>query len=66
MAQSVKCPFQLRSGHDLTVRGLEPSMDLSAVRTEPASDPLSPSLSLPLPCLLPSSPSVKNKVNIKN
>ena len=36
-----------RSGHDLTVRGFEPRMGLSAVSTEPALDPLYP-LSLPL------------------
>ena len=36
-----------RSGHDLSVREFEPHMGLSAVSTEPASDPLSPSLSAP-------------------
>ena len=33
------------SDHDLTVCGFEPHMELSAVSIEPASDPLSPSLS---------------------
>ena len=40
------------SGHDLAVREFEPHVGLSAVGTEPASDPLSPS-SLPLPPPLP-------------
>ena len=43
------------SGHDLMVRGLEPHIGLSAVSAEPASDPLSPSLSAP-PLLTLSSP----------
>ena len=33
----------------LTVCEFEPRIGLAAVSTEPASDPLSPSLSLPLP-----------------
>ena len=43
-AQSVKCDFS--SGHDLTVREFKPHMGLSALSTEPTSDP---PLSLPLP-----------------
>ena len=35
------------SGHDLAVGEFEPRIRLSAVGTEPASDPLSPSLSAP-------------------
>ena len=35
------------SGHDLTVREFEPHVRLTAVSTEPASHPLSPSLSSP-------------------
>ena len=34
-------------GHDLTVHEFEPLTGLSAVSAEPASDPLSPSLSAP-------------------
>ena len=44
-AQSVKRPtFDFGSGHDITVRELEPHVGLHAVRVEPAWD----SLSLPL------------------
>ena len=42
----------LVSTHDLTVCEFEPRIGLSAVGVEPAWDSLSPSLSLPLPCLL--------------
>ena len=41
------------SGHDLTVREFEPRIGLSAVRVQPASDPRSLPLSLPLPSLFP-------------
>ena len=46
MAQSVK-RLDFGSGRDLEVREFEPRVGLSAVSTEPASDPLSPSLSAP-------------------
>ena len=36
------------SGHDLTVRGIEPHIGLWADSVEPAWDYLSPSVSLPL------------------
>ena len=35
------------SGHGLAVREFEPHVRLSAVSTEPALDPLAPSLSVP-------------------
>ena len=38
---------QLHPGHDLTVCEFEPHIGLTAVRTEPARDTLSPSLSAP-------------------
>ena len=47
MAQSVN-PSDFGSGRDLMVREVEPCMGLSAVSTEPASDPLFPHLSGPL------------------
>ena len=56
VAQSVKC-LELGSGHDLMVRGFKP-----AVSSEPASDPLLPSLPLPYLCVL----SPKNKHLKKN
>ena len=41
----MKCPtLGFGSGHDLTAREFEPCIRLAAVSTEPASDPLSPSL----------------------
>ena len=46
MAQLVE---RLHSGHDLTVGEFEPHIGLFAVSAEPASDPLSPSFSAPLP-----------------
>ena len=55
------------SGHDLTARGFEPRVELSAVGTESASDPLSP-LSLPLPnlCIRTLSLSLSvSKINIE-
>ena len=46
MAQSVECPaLAFSSGHDLTVRGLEPHVRLRTDSVEFAGD----SLSLPLP-----------------
>ena len=49
---SVSEASDLGSGHDLTALGLSPAS--GSVRTaqslEPASDSVSPSLSLPLPC----------------
>ena len=57
VAQSIKPRLRLRlSGHDLLARGFEPHIGLSAVSTELASDPLSPSL-----CPSLHSPSLKNK-----
>ena len=50
MAQSVKrLTLDLGSGHDLTVRELEPRVGLCADCTEPVWDLLSPSLSGPPP-----------------
>ena len=46
MAQSVK-QADFGSGHDLAVCEFEPRVGLSAIRTEPALDPLSASLSAP-------------------
>ena len=37
-----------RSGHDVIVRGIQPCVGLCADGVEPAWDPLSPFLSLPL------------------
>ena len=48
VAQSVEPPTSAQVMHDLTVRGFEPRIRLSAVSTEPTSDPLSLSLSLSL------------------
>ena len=49
MAQSVERPtLDLGSGYDLTVHGFEPHVGLYADSVEPASDPISPSLSLSL------------------
>ena len=52
------------SGHDLAVREFEPHVRLSAVSTEPALDPLAPSLSVP-PLLFSLSLSLKNKQTFK-
>ena len=60
---SVECltsPF--RSGHHLEVRGLEPRVRLCGDGVQPAWDPLSPSLSAPLPCSLSRS---QKKIKIK-
>ena len=47
-AQSPYCPIlYLDSGHDLTVHGFKPHIGLYADTTEPAWDPLCPSLSAP-------------------
>ena len=51
MTQSAKClTFDIGSGHDLTVHGIEPCVGLCADSMEPAWDSLSlpPSLSLSL------------------
>ena len=55
MAQSVRhLTLDFSSGHDLTVREIEPLVGLHADSTEPAWDSPSPSLlSLPLPSHLP-------------
>ena len=47
MTHLVKCLNG--SGHDLTVHGFKPCTGLPAVSIEPASDPLSSSLSVPNP-----------------
>ena len=48
MAQSVERPtLGFGSGHDLPVRESKPHMGLAAISAEPASDRLSPSLSVP-------------------
>ena len=44
--------IRFRLGRDLVVCGFEPRMGLAAVSVEPASDPLSPSLSAPPPFVL--------------
>ena len=41
------------SGYGLVVRECEPHIGLFVISAEPASDPLSPSLSAPNPCCLP-------------
>ena len=48
------------SGHDLTVREFKPCIGLCAVSAEPASDPLSPSLSA---CLSKMNKTLKKKKN---
>ena len=49
VAQSVEhLALDLGSGHDLTVRGIEPHVRLCADGAEPAWGSLSPSLSTPL------------------
>ena len=53
------------SGHDLMVREFEPHIGLYAVGTEPASVPLSPFLSLPLPRSRSASLSLKNKLTFR-
>ena len=61
-AQSVKRPtLGLGSGCDLTVPEFEPRIRLSDVSAEPASDPLSPSLSAPPTLRHACSLSLKNK-----
>ena len=52
VAQLVKRPtLGFGSGHDLTVRKFKPRVGLCADSAEPAWDPLSLSLLLPLSCL---------------
>ena len=47
-AQSLKhLTLDFGSGHDLTVRGMDPRVGLCADGTQPAWDSLSPSLSAP-------------------
>ena len=46
---SVSWASDFGSGHDLVVHEFEPHLGLAALGTEPASDPLSPSLSAPPP-----------------
>ena len=47
MAQSVKHPtLDFGSGHDLLICGFKPRIRFSVASSEPAWDPLSPSLSL--------------------
>ena len=63
VAQSIKCPSDLGSGHGLIVRGFEPRIWLYAHSSEPgACFGFCVSLSLPLPCLCALSLS---KINIK-
>ena len=51
VAQSAKhLTLDFGSGHDLTVREMEPRVGLCADSTEPAWESPSPSFSLPLPC----------------
>ena len=58
--QSVKRPtLGFGSGRDLTVHEFEPCIRLCADRVGPAQDSLCPSLSLPLPCSLVRSLSLK-------
>ena len=53
VAHSVKCPtLDFGSGHDLTVREIEPRVWLCADSAESAWDSLSPSLSAPPPLTL--------------
>ena len=61
MTRSVESDFG--SGHNLEVREFEPRAGLAAVSAEPASDPLSPSVSAPLQlaCALSLSLSLKSK-----
>ena len=47
MGGSVREAADFGSGHDLAVCEFEPHVGLSAIRTEPALDPLSASLSAP-------------------
>ena len=48
VAQSVKRPtLDFSSGHDLTVRGIEPNVGLCVDSVEPAWDSLCPSFSPP-------------------
>ena len=59
MAQLVRyLTLDFSSGHDLTVRGFKPHIQLCADSVEPAWG----SLSLPLPCSLARSPS---QINLK-
>ena len=55
---SVSYVSNFSSGHDLTDRESEPHIGLFTVSTEPTLDPLS----LPLPCFLSLSLSLKNKL----
>ena len=60
MAQSGEHPtLDFGSGHDLTVRGIEPHVRLCGDSTEPAWDSLSPSV--PPLCMLSLSLSLKTK-----
>ena len=53
MAQSIKRPtLDVASGHDFTVHEFKSHIGLCADDTEPAWDPLSPSLSAPSPLIL--------------
>ena len=66
VAQSVKYPtLDFSSGHDLTVRGIEPHHRLCADRVDPAWDSLSLPLSLPLPCSLSLPLSQNKQINLK-
>ena len=49
------------SGHDPTTREFKPHDGLSAVSTEPVSDPLSPSVSFPAPLTISRKKERKNK-----
>ena len=63
MAQLVKCPTHgFSSGHDLTVRGFEPTSGSLAGGREPAWDSLSLPLSAPPPLTLSLSLSKINKL----
>ena len=57
---SVGLASDIGSDHDLTVRGFEPRVGLSAVSREPTSDPLSPCLSASPPLTLSASQTLKN------
>ena len=58
MTQSVK---RQTSGHELVVCEFKPRVGVCADSLEPASDSVSPSLSLPPPLALSPSLSLKNK-----
>ena len=59
---SVSWVSNFGSGRDLTVHEFQPHIGLSAVRAEPASDPLSPSRSAPPPL----APSLSLSLSLKN